>query len=237
MSLLRKREFDNYWFNTATPTFLLDLLQNRQYSLKDLTKLEVVKKAFNACEPENMDVQSIFLQAGYLTIKEYNAPLYKLDFPNYEVKMSFYDSVATRYSKLSDGQGLSFSVKLIQYLQTQAFDYFFETLSVFFANIPNTITLDNEKYYQSLLFAIFKLIGLSVDVEVNTNLGRIDCVVKTDDMICIMEFKLNGTKEDAMQQIIDRKYAQKYQQDGKELVLIGVEFDKDERNIGGFLVG
>ena len=237
LSLFYTQEFDNYWFNTATPTFLLDLLQNRQYSLKDLTKLEVVKKAFNACEPENMDVQSIFLQTGYLTIKEYNAPLYKLDFPNYEVKMSFYDSVATRYSKLSDGQGLSFSVKLIQYLQAQAFEDFFETLSVFFANIPNNITLDNEKYYQSLLFAIFKLIGLSVDVEVNTNLGRIDCVVKTDDMICIMEFKLNGTKEDAMQQIIDRKYAEKYQQDGKELVLIGVEFDKDERNIGGFLVG
>lgn len=151
--------------------------------------------------------------------------------------MSFYDSVATRYANLSEGQGLSYVVKLMRRLCAQEFARFFETLTVFFANIPNNITLDNEKYYRSLLFAIFKLIGLSVDVEVNTNVGRIDCVIETDDMICIMEFKLNGSKEEALQQIIERKYPQKYQLSDKTKVLIGVGFDKSELNIGEVVIG
>lgn len=237
LSLLRKREFDNYWFETATPTFLLDLLQNRQYDLKSLTDGEVGNAAFKACEPESVGVQSIFLQTGYLTIKSFNDGLYQLDLPNLEVKKSFYDSVAVRYSRLDAGREQSYIVKLIQQLKAQQFDDFFATLTIFFANIPNNITLDNEKYYQSLIFAIFKLIGLNIDVEVNTNIGRMDCVIETDNMICIMEFKLNGTKEQAFQQILDNKYPQKYQLSGKQLVLLGVEFDKSGRNIAGYLRG
>ena len=104
LSLVRKQEFKNYWFSTATPKFLLDLLQNRQYDLESLTSQEVGEAAFNACEPEEMGVQSIFLQTGYLTIKSYADGLYQLDFPNYEVKKSFYDSVAARYSRLDAGR-------------------------------------------------------------------------------------------------------------------------------------
>ena len=88
----------------------------------------------------------------------------------------------------------------------------------------------------SSFYAIFKLIGLSIAVEVNTNRGRIDCVVETDDRICIIEFKLNGSKKEALQQIIDKQYAQRYQQHGKQIVMIGVEFDKASRNIGGFML-
>ena len=116
-------------------------------------------------------------------------------------------------------------------------DDFFETLSVFFANIPYDIILSHEKYYQSLFFAIFKLIGFSIEVEVKTNKGRIDCVLETNDMICIIEFKLKGSKEQALQQIHDTEYGQKYQLSDKQKVLIGVEFDQDTRNIGGFVIG
>ena len=237
-SLLRlffELEFKNYWYTTATPAFLLDLLQQRQYDLSDLTEHEVAVEAFDATEPEHIDVQSVFLQTGYLTIKEYHAPFFQLGFPNYEVESSFYSSVAARYGGIGLGQGSSFAMKLVQSLNKQDFSQFFETLSVFFANIPNNITIDNEKYYQSLFFAVIKLLGLNADVEVNTNIGRMDCVIETKDMVCIIEFKLDGTKEQALAQIIDKNYAQKYQLSEKDVVLIGVEFDKVGRNIAGWL--
>lgn len=236
LSLFRKNEFQNYWFETGTPTFLLDLLQSKQYDLKDLIARQVGDNTFKACEPENMSVQSIFLQTGYLTIKSFNAGLFKLDFPNLEVKKSFYDSVAERYSRLEAGEEQTYIFELVAQLKNQQFDDFFETLGVFFANIPYDIQLSNEKYYQSLFFAIFKLIGLDIEVEVRTNKGRVDCVIETDDMICIIEFKLKGTKEQALQQILDTEYEQKYLLSGKRNVLIGVEFDQDTRNLGDFVI-
>ncbi|NQZ08689.1 MAG: ATP-binding protein [Algicola sp.] len=236
LSLFEHQEFLNYWFTTATPTFLLDLLQNREYDLKELTQFEVGEASLAACEPEQMEVQSVFLQTGYLTIKGYDGSLYSLDFPNYEVKKSFYDSVAGRYSNLGAGVGQNFTQRLIRHLNAGQLDDFFETLGQFFANIPYDITLKDEKYYQSLFYAIFTLIGLSIEAEVRTNKGRIDCVLETKDTIYIIEFKLNGSKEDALQQIHDKQYAQKYQGGDKKVVLLGVEFDKESRNLGGFVL-
>lgn len=235
LSLFSKQKFSNYWFTTATPTFLLELLKTKQYDLKDLTEFEVGDGAFAASEPENLGVQSVFLQTGYLTIKSYKEPLYSLNFPNYEVKKSFFDSVVTSYSQLDAGAEQSYIIRLLNQLKAQQFDDFFETLRVFFANIPYDITLKNEKYYQSLFFAIFKLIGFSIEAEVRTNKGRIDCVLETEDIICLIEFKLNGTKEQALQQILDTEYLQKYQLSDKQKVLIGVEFAQDSRNLGGYL--
>lgn len=235
LSLFSKGKFKNYWFTTATPTFLLDLIQQRQYELKNLTELKVGEAAFEACEPEEIGVQSVFLQTGYLTIKNFNEPLYQLDFPNFEVKKSFYDAVTTRFANLDKGVGESYTAALLGYLQTNQLNDFFETLKVFFANIPYTITLKDEKYYQSLLYAVFCLLGLNIKAEVSTNKGRIDCVIETSSHIYIIEFKVNETKEAALKQIQNNEYAQKYQLSEKEIVLIGVEFDQGERNIGGWV--
>jgi ATP-dependent exoDNAse (exonuclease V) beta subunit len=105
----------------------------------------------------------------------------------------------------------SYTFELTEYLQAGNIDAFFVTLKIFFANIPYELTLQYEKYYQSLFYAIFMLIGLTIDAEVSTNQGRIDCVLQTDDTIYIIKFKLNGSCDDALQQIYDKNYAQKYQ--------------------------
>jgi ATP-dependent exoDNAse (exonuclease V) beta subunit len=235
LSLFQRQEFNNYWFTTATPSFLLDLLQKKRYDLKNLTKLKVGSAAFEASDPPEMEIQSLFVQTGYLTIKAYHDPLYQLDFPNYEVKKSFYDSVAARYAKLDTGAGQGYTYELTESLQTDNIDAFFVTLKIFFANIPYEITLQHEKYYQSLFYAIFMLIGLTIDAEVSTNQGRIDCVVQTNDKIYIIEFKLNGSCDDALQQILAKNYAQKYQASDKQRVLLGVEFKQQTRNIGEFI--
>jgi hypothetical protein len=89
LSLFTTQKFKNYWFTTATPTFLLDLLQKKQYELKNLTETKVGEAAFDASNPHDMDIQSLFVQTGYLTIKSYSEPRYQLGFPNYEVKSLF----------------------------------------------------------------------------------------------------------------------------------------------------
>lgn len=235
MSLFSQQKFQNYWYTTATPTFLLNLLQETQYDLKNLSQFEIGASAFAASEPEDMSVLSLFIQTGYLTIKGYNAPLYVLDFPNYEVKSSFYESVITRYGYLQSGHGEAYTHQLTQYLKSNNLDDFFETLSVFFANIPYDLTVNLEKYFQSLFYAIFTLLGFTIEAEVRTNKGRIDCILKTNDTIYIIEFKLNGTASDALKQIQDKQYAQKYLKSGKAIVLLGVEFDQQSRNIGEFI--
>ena len=235
LSLFEFEEFKNYWYSTATPTFLLDLLQHKQYDLATMGQLEVSESAFVSSEPEDMDVLSLFVQTGYLTIKGYRNSRYTLDFPNYEVKRSFFDSVATRYGRLEKGLGDIYIYDLVDDLNAGNLNNFFKTLKVFFANIPYELAVNREKYYQSLFYAILTMIGLSIDAEVSTNQGRIDCVIQTEDTIYIIEFKLNDTKEEALKQINDKQYIQKYQRSGKAIVLLGVEFDQKSRNIGDYL--
>lgn len=93
LRLFKHLEFDNYWYSTATPTFLLQLLKENQYDLQNLSTLAIGKASFESADPKQLNLQSLFFQTGYLTIKAYKAPLYEMDFPNFEVEKSFYDSV------------------------------------------------------------------------------------------------------------------------------------------------
>jgi hypothetical protein len=235
LSLFLNQEFQNYWYSTGTPTFLLNLLQQQHYNLKDLTEFAIGDNAFAASDPQDINILSVFVQTGYLTIKSYNDPLYTLDFPNYEVKKSFFDSVVDRYSCIKSGMGQSFMVTLLGHLNAGRLDDFFETLKRFFANIPYDLDVNLEKHYHALFYSIFTLMGFNVEAEVRTNVGRIDCVLQTEDKIYIIEFKLNDTKEAALQQIHDKQYAQKYQNGDKEIVLLGVAFDHKTRNIGEYI--
>ena len=102
--------------------------------------------------------------------------------------------------------------------------------------MPNTISIRHEKYYQTIFFTVFKLVGAMIDAEVSTSIGRIDAVAKTADHIYIFEFKLHGSAEDAMQQIHDKQYAAPYRDDPRKKLLVGVEFSEKDRNLGKWLV-
>jgi hypothetical protein len=234
LALCRSQEFDNYWFTTATPTFLIELIKARQFDLTTLNGFEVDKLFFAATEPEQMTPEPVLLQTGYLTIVDFNDGWYQLGFPNFEVEYAFNRAIVQEYGQ-TPASDLRYIRNLSQSLSTGDIAAFIKTLRVFFANIPYEINLKHEKYYQSLFYAIFTLLGYQLEAEVSTNDGRIDCVLKTDNTIYIIEFKLNGSKEDALQQIEDKQYAQKYLMDNKGIVLLGVEFDQKSRNIGGFV--
>jgi ATP-dependent exoDNAse (exonuclease V) beta subunit len=129
----------------------------------------------------------------------------------------------------------AYAVKLHRALIARNLPTFFDQLSIFLANVSYEITLKHEKYYQSLIFVICKMLGITAEAEVSTNKGRIDAVISTDHVVYIIEFKLNGTKEQALKQIKDTQYYQKYQGASKEICIIGVKFDQQERNIGGWV--
>ena len=124
-------------------------------------------------------------------------------------------------------------ISLIRALRNDDFETFFDTLRIFFADIPYDLQIKKEKYYQTVFYLIFSLIGLKVEAEVKTNKGRIDAVIIDKD-VYIFEFKFNGDKDDALRQIKEKKYSEKYQGKEKKIYLFGVEFA--DRNVGEWVV-
>ena len=230
--LFKKLSFRNYWFESATPSFLIKLMKEENFDIKRLKEMEVREESFGAYELENLAVLPLLFQTGYLTIKEYDKDFmtYILGYPNFEVENSFQYALLSRYSGIPvDG----YLIDLIRALQNDNFETFFETLSIFFAKIPYDLQINKEKYYQTVFYLIFSLIGLKVEAEVKTNIGRIDVVIIDKD-VYIFEFKFNGDKNNALRQIKEKKYFEKYQGTEKDIYLFGVEFA--DRNIGKWIV-
>ena len=230
--LFDNARFSNYWFESATPSFLIKLMKKKNFDIKRLKGMEVSEESFGAYELENLAVLPLLFQTGYLTIKEYDKDFmtYILGYPNFEVENSFQYSLLNSYSGTHvDG----YLIDLIRALRNDDFETFFETLQIFFANIPYDLQIKKEKYYQTVFYLIFSLIGLKVEAEVKTNKGRIDAVIIDKD-IYIFEFKFNGDKDKALSQIKEKKYFEKYQGTGKEIYLFGVEFA--DRNVGEWMI-
>ncbi len=237
MKCFQELKFKNYWFETGTPTFLVELLKRRPLNLDDLI---VPEFAFAAYEPECLEPLPLLVQTGYLTIKDTSQmgdlTYYRLNFPNREIEQSFSYWLARSFSSLPDQDLTAALPRLVNALNEARIGNMLETLKLFFTKIPNTITLKHEKYYQTIFYTIFKLIGTAIDAEINTNIGRIDAVVKTKTDIFIFEFKLHGTAAKALKQIHDKRYADPYRDDGRTITLIGAAFDSEKRNLDHWLI-
>ncbi len=233
--LLDKKFFDFHWFETGTPTFLVELMKGQpSFLLEEMLNNELSADAFSSYEIENLEVLPLLFQTGYLTIKNYDKQmrLYELGYPNFEVNNAFTERLIKTFSCLEPGMAEGYIVKLIRSLHSNDLENFFEVLRIFFANIPYTIQLKQEKYYQTIFYLIFSLLGLRIQAEVTTNRGRIDAVVELKESVYIFEFKLFGTHQEALAQIKERRYYEKYLDSGKKIILVGAAFDPEERNIG-----
>jgi len=237
MKCLSCEEFKNYWFETGTPTFLLELLKRQPVDMGNLT---VPETAFSTYEPANLHPLPLLVQTGYLTITGSRAlgrrREHSLGYPNYEIEESFSAWLAQDFCNLPAPELNSSLHLLVEALQEARVDDMLEHLRTFFSGVPNTITLDNEKYYQTIFFTVFKLIGAMIEAETSTNIGRIDAVVKTETDIFIFEFKLHGSAEEAMAQIREKEYAAPYRDDPRTVTLVGAAFNPDTRNLGAWLV-
>ena len=229
---LSSRQFDPYWFETGTPSFLLRMLERDPVLLDDI---EVSQTSFSVYEPDRPALMSLLYQTGYLTIKEARQEgeerVYRLGCPNYEVRKAFNESLSVEFSHLDTFDHASLLNQMLAALRHDDVNDMLDALSCFFANIPANITVKREKYYQALFYAVFVLIGARTYAECWTNRGRVDAVVETPCGIYVFEFKLNGTAEAALAQIKEKGYHEKYLRSGKKVTLAGVAFDADMRNL------
>ena len=180
----------------------------------------------------------LIYQSGYLTIKEYDKrfKVYRLGFPNDEVKYGFMNFILPFYTPIPDGERRFYIGKFIQELESGDVPAFLTRLKAFFADFSYELNEEKERYYQVIFYLVFKLMGQFTEAEVRSACGRADAVVKTPKYIYVFEFKLNGTAEQALQQIDDKGYLIPYLSDGREVVKVGVEFSAATRNISRWLV-
>ena len=239
LNSLKFSDFDNYWFQTGTPTYLVDLLKESDYDLRLLIEgVEAQSSAFTEYRADVNNPLPMIYQSGYLTITGYDKEYknYTLGFPNEEVKYGFLNFLTPYYTAVNNGLGSFYITKFCKELKAGDTEAFMELLKVFFADMPYELNNNNEKHYQAVFYVVFTLMGQFVQVEVRSAKGRADAVVKTKDTIYIFEFKLNDTAEKALQQIDDKGYLIPYQADGRKLVKIGVELSKEERNISRYII-
>ncbi|MGP1489824.1 MAG: ATP-binding protein [Treponema sp.] len=241
LSAFKAKDFGSYWFSTGTPTFLVNYLKEAHYFIPDLDgNVELNEAGLETYRAVTENALPILFQSGYLTIIGYSkeARLYKLGFPNDEVRYGFLENLLPAYSGLPLGDTGKSVWQFVQDIREGKVDSFMERMRSIIAGIPyDNFSEGNvklrEQNYQTAVYLIFALMGQFVQTEVHCSTGRADCVVTTADSIYHFEFKLsgNGTAEDALNQIKEKEYAAKYQVDGKKVVLIGAGFDEKKRTI------
>ena len=241
LNALAKREIKSYWFSTGTPTFLVNYLKEAHYFIPDLDgNVELNESGLETYRAVSENALPILFQSGYLTIIGYikEARLYKLGFPNDEVRYGFLENLLPAYSSLPLGDTGKSVWQFVQDIREGKVDSFMERMRSIIAGIPyDNFTEENmklrEQNYQTAVYLVFALMGQFVQTEVHCSTGRIDCVVYTVDSIYLFEFKLtgNGSAEDALNQIKEKEYAAKYQVNGKKIMLIGAGFDEKARTI------
>jgi hypothetical protein len=232
-------EFDNYWFQTGTPTYLVELLKESDYDIRLLMDgIEVKSSAFMEYRADIGNPIPMIYQSGYLTIKGHDKKydMYTLGLTNAEVKYGFIEFLLPYYTSVTNDESGLHIVRFCKELEEGDTEAFMERLKVFFAKMSYELNNNNERHYQAIFYVIFTLLGQYVDVEVRSSKGRADAVVKTKDHIYVFEFKLNGTAEEALRQIDDQGYLIPYQLDDRTLVKVGVDFSKETRNINRYLV-
>ena len=237
---LTRREFENYWFQTGTPTFLIKLLQENDYDLKDFSDSNISAFTEDLSSKETMHNEPIalFYQAGYLTIKDYDEELqsYTLGYPNKEVEQSFLKFLLPKYMNNNDSRSPIYVLNLYKNLRDGKIEEFLESLKAFFSSTPYDLIKDTENHYQTIVFIICKLLGYYSEAEYKIVNGRIDMVVKTKNYIYVFEFKFDKSAKEALEQIDSKDYPLAFQQDERKLYKVGINFSSQTKNINEYII-
>ncbi len=237
-SALEKRSIENYWFETGTPTFLINLIEEGDIYIPEYEDYEVSSSQFSVYELDRLSPLPLMFQSGYLTIKDYNAEddLYVLSYPNKEVRVSFTESILTR---LYLGDGESKHKKIRSKLNRGEVEEAIEIIKSVFSEIPYTLMKKkklDEADFHILFYLIVSSSGVGIKSEILTSKGRIDALIETRGRYYIIEFKCNQSSDKAIEQIKEKKYYEPYKNRGKEIILIGINFSTEEKNISDYKV-
>lgn len=238
LHVLDSKAFKDYWFETGTPTILVETLKQSNYKLDDITKEEVTAELLGSIDSISTNPIPLFYQSGYLTIKGYDEEFetYSLGFPNQEVERGFTRCLLPYYTPLKPQQGVLFVANFVKDVRAGRVEAFMQRLETLFAGGDYQIAGDAELYFQNAVWVVFKMMGFYTEVEQHTSDGRMDMLVKTHDYVYIFEFKLDKSAEEALQQIDERQYAKQFELDGRILYKVGVNFSSQTRRIDSWKV-
>ncbi len=225
------QEFENFWFQSGTPTFLVEVLK-KEYTRFDPERLIISKDMLGMFDVEAVPAISLMFQTGYLTIIDYDSEsgLYTLNYPNDEVKKSFQKYLLEVLTNIEPSLAQNLSAQFFTALNQHKVQTSIDVLKQFFAHIPYQLHMKEERYYHSVLAAICTGAGIKSLAEVSTADGRIDLVMEFKQFIYVVEIKSNDTAEKALTQIEEREYYQRFLSCGKQVILLGVAFKKEPNN-------
>jgi len=236
LSYFADRAFKNFWFSTGTPTFLVKLLHERMYY--DFSNVEAGDALFESYSLDNLETVSLLFQTGYLTIKKVDEfGIYTLGYPNKEVKFSMLQHLISAFRFRGNTSSTPLVVKLRHAFYNNNLPEAIAIINSIFKNIPSHIFIaKKEAYYHSLIHLVFTYLGQYIESEVHTSDGRIDAVVKTPSFIYLIEFKLDKTAEEALKQIREKAYAERFKDSNIPIVALGINFSSTTKAVDDWKV-
>lgn len=235
LNTLKKQKFQDYWFQTGTPTFLLKVLRNCHYRLDNITKDAVTADLLGEVNSLEHTPLPLLYQSGYLTLTDYDDRFqeYTLDFPNEEVRIGFYRYLINNYIYGEERSINSpfYIGEFVKDIERGNAEQFLQRLNAFLADGDYQIAGDMELYFQNVMAIVFKMFGFYIQVERHTSNGRMDIVMQTSDYIYIIELKLDGTADEALKQIEDKQYAAPFAVDSRAVIKIGATFGSESRKM------
>lgn len=236
VNAFKSGQTNDYWFDSATPSAVVDMLSKMPpIELTDIDGVPCGENAFDVPFDSYDAPLPVLYQSGYLTIKDYrrSRKTFTLGFPNAEVRTGFASSL---YQYVTAVKGIDrgrFSLQDAYYdfVYSANLPAFIESVKTFFAGIPYHLAGKSERHYHTVLYTLLTAFGADIRAEEPTAKGRADLVLRLPNHIYIIELKYDGTAEEALAQIVDRGYADKYRADGRPLTLVGLAFSSEKRNI------
>ncbi|HFA47971.1 MAG TPA: AAA family ATPase [Bacteroidetes bacterium] len=246
LNLFNKNRFENYWFETGTPSFLIDLFVQQKELPEHMENVEVTDLSSSSNNPADISLHALLFQTGYLTIlkktRDAYGQEYILGYPNEEVRRSFVTYLMVAFARKDKFKIQPDAINLRSALRKEDPDMFLDIIRAYFANIPSRLHIPKEAYYHSLVYMILTLVGLKMDLEKPTDKGQIDGVMELPDKVYVIEFKFAASKrvknvdtlaKQAIKQIEEKKYYEPYIATGKKILLFGIGFLN--KKIGGKL--
>jgi hypothetical protein len=239
LCLFAGQRFSNYWFATGTPMFLTKLIKQTKLAVIEFENKIVSEIIFDSYNIEKINVFSLLFQTGYLTVtginKKARTPQYILNYPNFEVKEAFITYLFESFTQNSLEEIQPAAEELREYLRSENIEKFMNLMRALFAKIPYQLHIEQEAYYHSLFYMIAVLMGIEIDLEVLTDKGRIDGVLMLEDKIYLIEFKygkagtkMNSLTNQAIKQIREKNYQQRFLNDSRPRLLLGIGFVEKE---------
>ncbi len=240
------KDISNYWFDSGTPTFLIRQMQHFQTDITAMDRIETVAAAFDQ-PTENMDdALPLLYQSGYITIKEYDRETdsFVLAIPNKEVRTGLVSGLIPAYTGVRKNETQGFALRFWKALRKNDIDAAMEEMKAFLAGIPYVEGFQKkleevknyEGFYEYTFWLIFNMMNVYARTQVKCHGGRIDMVMKTAEIIYVFELKVNGTAQEALEQINSKGYAIPYQTEGRRVVKVGVQFARDTMTVGEWVV-